>query len=178
MFTRSRKLTVALAFCAFALLAACAGGPSTSPEGAKIPLEVQSQGAVLGEGAPEAKYLVVRSPDQIDSLKDELPSIVLEQLRAVSGLGEGKAAILAYAGVKSSSGYSIEVTSVRMENGVITIHVDQSAPGSDEIVEPATTQPYYLGVITIEDLELDQSMEVRFVDSEGRTIAQDTISVP
>lgn len=178
MFMKSRILNVTLTFCVIALLAACAGGPSMVPEGEEIPLEVLSQGAVLGESAPEAKYLVVQSGGEIDSLKGELPQVVLEQLRGVPGLGEGKAAILAYAGVKSSSGYSIEVSSVRVENGVITVQVDQSAPGSDDIVEPATTQPYYLAVVSFQDLNLDQSTEVRFVDSEGRTIAQDTISVP
>src|SRR5690606_36622888 len=92
----------------------------------------------------------------------------------------GKAAVVAYLGEAPTGGYAIGVRQVRVDRvlprPVVTVVVDRRSPGPGEFVTMAITHP--LDIVPIErELLPEAPFLVRFVDGQGRRLAEQRVTV-
>ena len=148
-----------------------------SPTAASIPMQTISKGAPLGDDPAEPFYAVITTAKEWNDLEGRVPESVQEAGRTYEPK-ETEILLLAIAGVKGTSGYAITIQDVRIEGGQVIVQLSETAPGPDEIVEPASTLPFHLVAITLEALPKEGFMIFSFQDDQGGILGQQEISPP
>lgn len=141
----------------------------------KIPFETIAQGAVLGDTPQESAYLVIESPTKWDQVQELLPDQVVTQVKMESGIDD--IVLLAYAGVKKSSGYAIEIKSVTVQGCEIKVIISETPPAEDAIVEPATTLPFHAISILKGNLGTGDTYTLYFNNEKGGVLKKSIFSL-
>lgn len=79
--------------------------------------------------------------------------------------------IAAFQGVKPTGGYSIEVTSIKEEEGVVKVYLNVVEPRPSDVVTQAFTSPYDIVKVSRAGLGLTGEVEFSFWDNSGRHLA-------
>jgi hypothetical protein len=79
--------------------------------------------------------------------------------------------IAAFQGVKPTGGYSIAVTSVREDAGIVNVYVEAVEPMHGSMVSQAFTSPYDIVTVSRADLGLTGEVKFSFWDAAGRHLA-------
>lgn len=69
-----------------------------------------------------------------------------------------------FLGLRSSGGYAVEIQQVGSSRGVVGVHVEERAPGSDCVTTSVMTSPYHLVKARV------RPTEIRFIDTK-RTVS-------
>jgi len=138
-----------------------------------LPLTTIAQQAPLGDLPAEPLYTVVSQPEEWRELQAVLPAPAVE-----AGLQASQSAdrllVVAFAGMRPSSGYQITIEAVRWQNDHLAITISQTTPGADDIVEPATTLPYHLVTLPTE-ISAGTDLSYVFYGEEGTILAQKNV---
>jgi hypothetical protein len=144
---------------------------------ATISFIIIAQEAPLGDYPAEPFYTVIGRSGKWDELREVLPDRAIEAgIQASSSKDD--LIVVAFAGVKGSSGYNVTVESIVQAGDQLVIVVSQTVPGSDDIVEPATTLPYHLVAVPMKSLDLARVRTFIFHDVQGTILNQGDISFP
>ncbi len=137
-----------------------------------IPFITIAQQATL-RGGPTGPFYTVVKAAQGDRLPGQLPARIAE-----AGLQAGQVnlIIVAVAGVKSSSGYSITIEKISQADQQLIIEVSQTEPEADDIVEPAATMPYHLAAVNAEALDPADVSCFTFQNVKGDILEQGEIA--
>jgi hypothetical protein len=79
--------------------------------------------------------------------------------------------IAAFQGVKPTGGYSIEVTSIKEEEGVVMVYLNVVEPRPSDVVSQAFTSPYDIVKVSRAGLGLTGEVEFSFWDNSGHHLA-------
>jgi hypothetical protein len=139
-----------------------------------LPFTTIVQEASLGDHPTEPLYTIVARPNEWDELRGRLPDQAIEAGIRV-GPSSGDLIVVAFAGVKGSSGHSITVENIDHDRDQVMVTVSQTAPGLDDIVEPAYTLPYHLVALSRKYLQPARSMRITFRDVQGNVLSQEDI---
>lgn len=134
----------------------------------KIPFENIAQGTLLGDMPHEPAYLVIDSPSKWDQAQELLPEQVIVQARIEGEIDDF--ALVAYAGVKNSSGYTIEIKSVTLKGGDIEVIVSETLPNEVAIVEPATTLPFHVISLLKDNLGTNDTYTLYFKNEKDEVL--------
>ncbi len=184
----SRVTTVLLTMLAAAGLAACAArmsavsapAPTPPPAAAAtshiIPVSVTMllQAAPLGDAPAQPLYTLVADNTDWDRLDGRIPEAALQAGRQAGATGD--VVIVAFAGVKGSSGYQVRVGEAALQAGELIVTVAVTAPAADDIVEPASTLPFALAAIPRDALAAVDSYTI--VDERGHTLIHNQSTTP
>lgn len=85
--------------------------------------------------------------------------------------------IAAFQGVKPTGGYSIEVTSIREDGGVVNVYVDMVEPLPGNMVTQAFTSPYDIVKISRDELGLTGTVDFSFWDGLGHHLAVEHVNL-
>lgn len=140
-----------------------------------IPFQTIAQGAPLGDHPAQPFFGVYSQVVGWESLVGRLPGPALEAARQASQPGE--LILIAFAGVKGSSGYQIAIQSIWQEGDQIVIQVVQTKPGVGQVVEPARTLPFFLAKMSMADLPKEPALVFVFRDDRGAILAQQTVKI-
>lgn len=162
--------------------------------GALFALAAEGDGIIYEEDAPMAwrwrqdgalpdQYLaLVLDAADLQLLELALPTHVWEnhQGALTAQVQDAGAAVVAYLGEAPTGGYAIGVRQVRVDRvlprPVVTVVVDRRSPGPGEFVTMAITHP--LDIVPIErELLPEAPFLVRFVDGQGRRLAEQRVTV-
>lgn len=174
---------VCVVFAVLVLIVSCLSAqnltdvPSISPQGEEIHFEIIQQEAPLGDHPSEPAYWVITSPDHWDALEGAIPEEALAAGSKFEGWGSSLVLVV-YAGVKGSSGYSIQIRSIQAEENHWTVTVSETKPDADQIVEPAKTVPYAVVGVSTDDLPAGDQILIEFINSERKVLATSEISIP
>jgi hypothetical protein len=149
---------------------------AASSSAATLSLHTISRDAPLGSEPDEPLYTVVASPDGWDKLRGRLPDRALEA-GAQSGPSRGKLTVVAFAGVRPSSGYRVTVERIVQERAQLIVTVALETPAPEGIVEPATTLPYHLVALSTDQLPR-RPLSFIFRDLQGTDLASGQIRSP
>jgi hypothetical protein len=130
---------------------------------ATISFIIIAQEAPLGDYPAEPFYTVIGRSGKWDELREVLPDRAIE------------------AGIQASSSKDdliVTVESIVQAGDQLVIVVSQTVPGSDDIVEPATTLPYHLVAVPMKSLDLARVRTFIFHDVQGTILNQGDISFP
>lgn len=141
-----------------------------------IPFQSIAQQAPLGDRPTEPFFGLFWQPGDWESLASKLPQPALEAARQAGAPGE--LILIAFAGVKGSSGYQIAIQSIWQEGNQIIIQVVQTKPNVGQAVEPARTLPFFLAKLTRADLPRETTLEFVFKDDKGEVLKQQTVALP
>ncbi len=179
-----RSLTIALwALLAVPGLAGCivrmttpdrAPIAATTPHIIPVSATVLLQAAPLGDAPAQAVYALVVNDNDWDRLDGQIPEAALQAGRQTSAAGH--AVVVAFAGAKGSSGYQVNLRQATLQADELTITVAVTAPGADDIVEPASTLPFVLAVIPRDALATIHSYA--FIDEGGHSLIRNRIAAP
>ncbi len=86
-------------------------------------------------------------------------------------------AIAAFQGVKPTGGYSIEIVSLKKEDGKVTVGLNIIEPLPKDMVTQAFTSPYHIVSVSRDDLESRGETDFLFVDNTGHHLATITVDV-
>lgn len=134
--------------------------PSSAPD---VPITLLLQAAPLGDEPARPVYAIVTDPKSWDSLNGQIPAAALQAGREASVAGN--LVIVAFAGVKGSSGYQVSVREAVLQADRLIVTVEVTTPGVDDITEPATTLPFALATIPADTLSAARSYVI--VDNHG-----------
>jgi len=141
-----------------------------------VPFTTIIQKALLGDHPTEPVYTIVALPEKWNELRERLPNAAIEVGMQASQSSDDLV-IVAFAGMKGSSGYRVTVESVTLEeeNDQVVISISQTTPNPDDIVEPATTLPYHLVALSRKYLQPARAMTFTFRDVKGNVLSQEDI---
>ncbi|MBA3424058.1 MAG: protease complex subunit PrcB family protein [Rubrobacter sp.] len=176
----------------YMMLAACAAGGSGSPgdESGTTHSSENTRAPSETTGRQEETHLEKSRPEKpgkagslnVEQLTSEAPGQGPKRPRillasSASGLSRsagttvpdaGEGTYLAvFRGEKPTGGYSVEITSARVEGDRVTIRISLKDPPSDAMVTQALTYPYATAVIRNESLA---SKELLLEDQDGRKL--------
>lgn len=136
-----------------------------------------SQGAPLGDHPREAFYGVVTSAQGWDEIRAKVPDALVEA--GVKDAQAGKVIYLvAFGGVKGSSGYALDVQKLTCETGACSLTLAETKPAAETVVEPAMTLPYLLIGVPADQFVRGSKVVFIFKDPQGGSIYQGETSIP
>ncbi len=148
--------------------------PHIIPVSIAVSATVLLQAAPLGDAPAQAVYALVVNDNDWDRLAGQIPEAALQAGRQASAAGH--AVVVAFAGAKGSSGYQVNLRKATLQADELTITVAVTAPGADDIVEPASTLPFVLAIIPRDALATIHSYV--FVDEGGQSLIRSRITAP
>ena len=151
--------------------------PPPSAQRGEVPFETILQEAPLGDHPIDPAYLVITEPAQWKQLGDAIPEPALAAGSAFVGW-DSNLILIAYAGAKGSSGYAIQIDSIRMVDDRWSVTVTETGPDEGQIVEPARTVPYTLVQVSKDDIPVGSQPLIDFIDQEGKVLSTSEISIP
>jgi hypothetical protein len=143
----------------------------TTPDKTIVPVQLLLQAAPLGDAPAQPVYTLVTDPKEWDNLGGQIPDAAL-----LAGREADVPIIVAFAGVKGSSGYQVDVPRARLEDDRLIITVEIAAPGADDITEPATTLPFVLATIPSDIFTAARSYVI--VDGSGVELSRGQLIAP
>lgn len=156
-------------------LAACAPiAVPRSAESTPVPFTTVVQGAPLGDQPAGPLYTVATEAGQWQELRDRIPSEAADA--GADSIRSDQILILAFGGVKGSSGYQIDIEQVVREGDQLVITVSEMSPDPDQVVEPATTLPFHLAAISPADVDTSRISTVVFQDTEHTILNQESLA--
>lgn len=173
----ARHVTTALVtLLAVSGLVACAARTTTDKAFAAMPVPVTllTQAAPLGDAPAQPIYALVLSDSDWEPLDGQIPEAALQGGRQADHAAQ--VIVVAFAGVKGSSGYQVSVREAALQASELIITVAITAPGADDIVEPASTLPFALAAIPRDALAAARSYAI--VDEGGHTLIRNQITAP
>ena len=141
-----------------------------------IPLTSIAHEAPLGDHPSEPLYTVVTFPEEWNKLRGRMPDQAIEAGIRTGELNDNPI-LIAFAGIKPSSGYSITFKSVVQEGNQLFIHIFHTKPSLNKIVEPATTLPYHLVTLPKEKLYPAPILTFVFYDEKENALNQGYIKL-
>jgi hypothetical protein len=129
-----------------------------------------AQGAPLGEQPADPLYTVVRQMSRWQELRERIPAEAADA--GSDSIRSDQILILAFDGVKGSSGYRVHIEQVVQEGDRLVITVSRTSPDPDQVVEPATTLPFHLTAISPDAVAGIST--VVFQDTESNTLIRET----
>ena len=132
--------------------------------------------APLGDHPSEPLYTVVTFPKEWNKLRGRIPDRAIEAGIRTGELNDNLI-LIAFAGVKPSSGYSITFKRVVQEGDYLFIHIFHTKPSLNKIVEPASTLPYHLVRLPKEKLYPARILTFEFYDEKENTLSQGYIKL-
>jgi hypothetical protein len=129
----------------------------------------------LGSRPARAVYAVVTSTDMWDSLRGRVPERAI-QAGAQSGQLERYVFILAFAGMRGTSGCSLTIQSITQRGDFVEVRVKEDKPDPSQIVEPATTLPYQLVRVERASLGSRASLTFTFWDAQGNVLHREVVA--
>lgn len=157
--------------------------PSPAPVGtwrptlATIPFWTIAHEAPLGDHPTEPYYAVVARPGEWSELDGHLPPAAIEAGRR-AGSAQDQVIVVAFAGAKGTSGYSLTLDSLVVDENRVIFTVSQQAPKPDAVREPAMTLPYHLVAIPLEALGPARSLAFEFRDQAGLVLSHKKVALP
>ena len=142
-----------------------------NPSPLTIPLTSIAHEAPLGDHPSEPLFTVVAFPEEWNKLRGRVPDQAIEAGIRYGKLND-KLILVAFAGIKPSSGHSITLNSVVQEGDQLFVHIFHTKPGLNKIVEPATTLPYHLVTLPKEKLYPTHILTFVFCDEKGHVLNQ------
>lgn len=136
-----------------------------------IPVTPLIQAAPLGDAPAQPIYALVAEDSDWDRLAGRIPEAALKSGRQADAATQ--VVVVAFGGVKGSSGYQVAVRQAILQADALTITVAMSGPSADAIVEPASTLPFALAALPRDALAAARSYMI--VDERGNTLARDRI---
>lgn len=131
----------------------------------------------LGDHPAEPYYTVVAHPDEWSELQGQLPTTAIEA-GVQAGPAQDSLIVVAFSGTKDTSGYSLTIESVALDQDRILVTVSQQDPEPGAIVEPATTLPYHLVAVPRETVVPEHGLTVEFRDQDGIVLEQKDLLLP
>jgi PrcB C-terminal len=148
-----------------------------TPTQVKITFQIVEAGALLGDKPKEPVFAAISTSKEWDALDQSLPSTLIlngkEAMKSYPALY-----LLAYTGVKGSSGYKLEITNIELDKGQYIVKVTESAPTQGTVVEPAMTLPYVLVAIPLDELPHNQKITFVFTNPQGAVLNQQEVQTP
>ncbi len=145
-----------------------------TPASPTLPVTLLLQAAPLGDMPAQPVYTIVTDPKEWDNLNGQIPEAALQAGREASAAGQ--IVIVAFAGVKGSSGYQVSVREATRQADRLIITVEQTAPSADDIVEPATTLPF--AIATIPSDTLSAARVYTIIDDRGVELSRGQFTTP
>ncbi len=141
-----------------------------------LPFRTVAQAAPLGTRPSDPAYSVMVKPDVQARLEVTFPTDALEA-GETAVRDDGTLALLAFGGVKATSGYQVAVEEIRRAGERLVVTVIEHGPEADDKVEPAMTLPYHVVAVTREEIP-DAVTRVVFEDESGRVLNQAAYPLP
>ena len=138
----------------------------TQAEG--LPFRTVAHAAPLGDRPMDPAYAVMMKPDTPTKMEATFPPDALEAAESAARKDD-TLAILAFGGVKATSGYHVTIEKIRRDGDRLVVTVVSRGPEEDDKVEPAMTLPYHVVAITQGDIP-DAVTRVAFRDEDGNTL--------
>jgi hypothetical protein len=132
--------------------------------------------APLGDEPAQPVYRLVPCPGEWAGLQALLPERAFAA--GVRARSPSEALIVAFAGVRPSSGHHIVVDRIEAGEGEIVISVSRVSPASGDIVEPATTLPYHVVAFPRSGLPSTCSTKVTFRSTDGEILHRQDLAFP
>jgi hypothetical protein len=129
------------------------------------------KGAPLGDRPAEPLYTVVNDISQWNKIRERLPARVVDAVKRGFQFN-GNLLVIAFAGAKSSSGYSIKLNSIVQKDHFLLVEISQTSPAPNEIVEPAFTLPAHITAISKKSLIPTKFLTFVFHDAHGNVHKQ------
>lgn len=145
--------------------------PGEAASAIAIPVTPLIQGAPLGDAPAQPIYALVAKDSDWDRLAGRIPEAALKSGRQADAATQ--VVVVAFGGVKGSSGYQVAVRRAILQADALTITVAMSGPSADAIVEPANTLPFALATLPRAALAAARSYTI--VDERGNALARDRI---
>jgi hypothetical protein len=119
------------------------GAPQDKPEGKE--LKVVARGNWKAAGAKEPQQLVIRSSEELAKAAGQPADKAAEELAKAFKVEaidwKKQMVVVATGGTKSTGGYSVEVTDLKVKDGVLTVHWKLNTPKPGAPVTRAITHP-------------------------------------
>lgn len=178
------KASVALAIVMIICPACLETGPTPltptrqiTPVQKSISFQVVQQAAPLGDHPKEAYYSVITSASDLEALITRLPGSAIEEIKAAQA-SDHALYLLAFAGVRGSSGYGLNITSIDQQGNQFTVVVAETKPAPESIVEPAMTLPYVIAAVPASELPQGERLFFIFTNPQGTTLGQGEAQIP
>jgi hypothetical protein len=142
-----------------------------TPASPTLPVTLLLQAAPLGDTPAQPVYTIVTDPKEWDNLNGQIPEAALQ-----AGRKADVPIIVAFAGVKGSSGYQVDVPRAQLEADRLIITVEVAAPGADDITEPATTLPFAIATIPSDTLSAARAYTI--IDDRGVELSRGQFTTP
>ena len=149
----------------------------SSNQGDEITFKTITQEAQLGDHPIDPAYLVITEKSQWEELQGVIPDQALAAGKALDGW-DSNLVLVVFSGAKGSSGYAIEVDSIKSTDSGWTVNLIESGPDADQITEPAMTLPYTIVQVPREYLPKDNQLLVEFFDQERSVLSRSDITIP
>lgn len=120
---------------------------------------------------------MVTRPSEWGELDGHLPPSAIESGRK-AGPAQDHLIVAAFAGVKGTSGYSLTLDSLVVDENRVIITVSQQAPEPGAVREPAMTLPYHLVAVPLEALGPARSLAFEFRDQAGLFLSHKEVVLP
>jgi hypothetical protein len=119
------------------------GVPQDKPEG-KEP-KILARGTWRAAGTKEPQQLVIRSAEELAKAAgqpaDKAAAELAKEFKVESIDWKKQMVVVATGGTKSTGGYSVEITDLKVKDGVLTVHWKMNAPKPGSPVTRAITHP-------------------------------------
>lgn len=142
-----------------------------------IPFWTIAHEAPLGDHPTEPHYAVVSQPGEWSELDGHLPPAAIEAGRK-AGPAQDHLIVAAFAGVKGTSGYSLTLDSLVVDENRVIVTVSQQAPEPAAVREPAMTLPYHLVAVPMDALGPARSLAFEFRDQTGLVLSHKEVVLP
>jgi hypothetical protein len=119
------------------------GAPQDKPEGKE--LKVLARGDWRAAGTKEPQHLVIRSTEELAKAAGQPAD------KAAEGLAQAfkveaidwkkQMVVVATGGTKTTGGYSVEITDLKVKDGVLTVHWKMNTPKPGSLITQAITHP-------------------------------------
>ncbi len=172
------------------LCSACSGIPSqpgvelTRTPGPTLTLtelafRVIAQAAPLGDHPKEPAYAAIKESTEWDTLASKIPAQALESAKtAMQTASSQQLYLLAFSGVRGTSGYTLSIQSIHLNGDQCTVVVAEMKPAENTIVEPAMTLPYVLVALPFKELPGGKEVAFRFTSPQGGVPSQQEVQIP
>jgi PrcB C-terminal len=146
-----------------------------SSEITSLPYQTIDQGAPLGDTPEQSTYTVVTQADEWNALTSSLPAAAITTGKK-AGPDQDTIILAVFAGLRPSSGYTIEVEGIYPIGNLWVVCVTETPPQADQVTEPATTLPYHLVSLSRQEFAVASTATFVFLDNENNLLAKLTIN--
>jgi hypothetical protein len=154
-----------------------ASTPEITTSSTNIAFQVLEQAAPLGDQPAAAAYTVITNSKDLDTIRTRIPTQAAATLQSDVNTATSLY-LLAFAGVRGTSGYTLNITAIQQKGNQYTVVVSETIPDQETIVEPATTLPYIIVTIPLSELPQGEKITFIFTDPEGAFLEQADTQIP